>query len=162
MKSFFLISTLVFCALSPVAMAVPTPKMTEAEMTAAADLVVEGTVTHVSLRKRWIGDRPGIDTGYESGEFVSTLHVSKVLKGKIDQPTVKYFVAAYMEGKWDTPPPMGFVYEGTQAAITPGTSLRVFLKWNPEAKRFERVHFNSGFLVLKPSLQDFPKNENAH
>lgn len=130
-------------------------------MLAEADLVVEGTLSQVKLLKRWIGDRPGIDTGYESGEFESTLTISKSLKGdKKPGEAVKYFVSAYMEGKWDAPPPMGFVYEGTQDAITPGTVLRVYLKWNAEAKRYERVHFNSGFVVIKKSDKDFPRNEN--
>jgi hypothetical protein len=160
MRLILLIATLAVIGLSPVTQAVPTPKMSEEQMMAAADLVAEGTLSHVSLLKRWIGDRQGIDTGYEWGEFESTLKVTKILKGQNDLTTFKYFVSAYMEGTWDNPPPMGLVGEGTQAAVTPGTTLRVFLKWNPEGKRFERVHFNSGFVVLKPSALDFPKNEN--
>lgn len=145
------------CCSSPVS-AVPTPIMSGEEMTKAADVVVEGEIVSVTLTKRWIGDRVAVDEGYEWGEFESELLVSKSLKGKyaVNQ-TVRYFVSAYMEGKWDAPPPMGFVYEGTKNAITPGTRLRVYLKWNAENKKYERVHFNSGFVVLEPSDHAYPK-----
>ena len=148
---------LLLCSFSQVT-ALPTPSMSEEEMTKAADVVVEGQIVSVTLTKRWIGDRQGIDTGYESGEFESQLLVSKTLKGKYEaNRKICYFVSAYMEGKWDAPPPMGFVYEGTKDAITPGTRLRVYLKWNAENKRYERVHFNSGFVVLEPSDHPYPK-----
>jgi len=149
---------ILLCSSSQVS-ALPTPRMSEEEMTQAAEVVVEGEIVCVTLTKRWIGDRPGIDTGYESGEFESQLLVSKTLKGKYKvNQTIRYFVGAYMQGKWDAAPPMGFVYEGTKDAITPGTRLRAYLKWNAENKRYERVHFNSGFVVLESSDHAYPKS----
>jgi len=135
----------------------PVPEMSEREMLKTADVVVEGEVASVTLLKRWIGDRQGIDIGYECGEFEGHLLVIKTIKGKYKaNQTLRYFVSAYMEGKWDAHPPKGFVYEGTKAAVTPGTRLRVYLKWNAEGMRYERVHFNSGFVVLEPSDGAYP------
>lgn len=149
--------SILLCSASQVS-AIPTPILSEKEMTKAADVVVEGEIVSVTLTKRWIGDRPAVDAGYEWGEFESQLLVSKALKGKYEaNQTVRYFVSAYMEGKWDAPPPMGFGYQGTKDAITPGTRLRVYLKWNAENQRYERVHFNSGFVVLEPSDLAYPK-----
>ena len=157
-----IIWSLAFALLAQPALAIGTPRMSEPEMTAAADIVVEGTITHVALLKRWIGTTPGVDTGYEHGEFLSTLKITKSLKGDLKPGAdLKFFVSAYMEGTWDNPPPLGFVYDATQDAVTPDTSLRVFLKWNPTDKRYERIHFNSGFIVLKKSPKPFPKNENV-
>ena len=51
---------------------------------------------------------------------------------------------------------MQFVYEGTQDAVTPGTRLRIYLKWNAKRKSYERVHFNSGFVVLEKSAGAYP------
>lgn len=142
-------------AMPPVGM--PTPTMSEDEMTVAADIVVEGTITDVALLKRWMGERLGSDIGYEYGLFQSTLRISRVLKGRLKVgDTVRYVVQAYKEGKWDDEPARQFVYEGTKDAITPATKLRVFLKWNAEEKRYERVHFNSGFVVLEPSDKEIP------
>ena len=138
----------------------PTPKWDEGKMLRECDVAVEGQVTTVKLLKRWIGDRQGVDTGYEYGDFECSFLVQKELKGKFKEgQTVEYVVKAYMEGKWDNPPPMGFVYEGTQAAVTQGTELRLYLKWNPEEKVYERVHFNSGFTVISASSELFPKKE---
>jgi hypothetical protein len=137
---------------------IPTPTMSEEEMLKACDVAVEGQITAVKLAKRWLGDRPGIDTGYEHGTFECSLLVEKGLKGKFKPgETVRYTVEAYMEGRWDNPPQRGFVYEGTQAAVTPGTKLRLYLKWNAEKKEYQRVHFNSGFTVLAASNEAFPK-----
>jgi hypothetical protein len=137
-----------------------TPKMSEEEMTKVCDVAVEGQVTAVTLVKRWVGNRPGIDIGYEYGNFECSLLVEKSLKGKFKPgETVQYTVEAYMEGKWDKPRPRGFVYEGTQAAVTPGTKLRLYLAWNPDKKQYQRVHFNAGVTVLESSKKSFPRNE---
>jgi hypothetical protein len=144
------------------AVAIPTPRLSHDEMLKMADVVVEGEVIGVALTKRWIGDRAGIDTGYEQGDFESWFLITKVVKGDYQKDqTVQYFVHGYMEGKWKNPPPMGFVYEGTAAAITPGTKLRVYLKWNAKERRYERVHFNSGFEVLEESAQKYPTKVGA-
>lgn len=148
------------CGWSRSAQAVPTPRMSEAEMLAACDMAVEGEVVAVTLVKRWIGDRQGVDAGYEHGVFACTLKADKVLKGAVDDDgMVRYAVEAYMEGSWANPPPLGFVYEGTQAAVTPGSRIRAFLKRDPAKGDYRRVHFNSGFDVVRASDAAFPLRE---
>jgi hypothetical protein len=152
----FIVAVAVLC-ISPQVSALPTPTMNEGEMMGMADVVAEGEVSSVTLLRRWIGDRPGYDLGHERGEFEATLRIEKTLKGKNKvNETIRYFVEAYMEGKWNAPG-RGFVYINTTNAITPGTKLRVYLKWNAENKRYERVAFNSGFEVLKASDQAYPE-----
>ena len=124
----------------------------------AADVVVEGQVIGATLTKRWIGNRPGVDIGYEQGHFEVWFLIAKAIKGHYQkQQTLQYFVRAHMEGMWKTPPPSGFVYEGTGDAITPGTKLRLYLNWDEKHKRYERVHFNSGFVVLGKSDAKYPE-----
>ena len=59
-------------------------------------------------------------------------------------------------GKPARTPCIQFVYEGTQDAVTPGSKLRIYLKWNAKHKSYERVHFNSGFVVLEKSAGAYP------
>ncbi|MGB8853213.1 MAG: hypothetical protein WCC69_06580 [Pirellulales bacterium] len=140
--------------------AVPTPRMSEAEMLAACDVAVEGEVVAVTLVKRSVGNRQGIDLGYEQGVFACTLKADKLLKGESDDDgTIRYVVDAYMEGSWADATPRRFVYEGTQAAVTPGSRIRAFLKRDPEKGDYRRVHFNSGFDVVRASDAAFPMNE---
>jgi hypothetical protein len=159
----FLITSLAMLGNAALAFAqagLPTPKMSEEEMMKACDVAVEGRITTVKLAKRWMGDRPGIDSGYEYGNFECSFLVQINLKGKFESgQTVQYAVEAYMEGKWDNPSSRRFVYEGTQAAVSPGSKLRLYLKWNPDKKQYERVHFNSGFTVLWASDEKFPKKD---
>ena len=145
-----------FLCISSQVSALPVPMMSEGEMMGTAEVVAEGEVISVTLLRRWIGDRPGYDIGHDHGEFEATLRIEKSLKGehKVNE-NIRYFVKAYMERKWDTS--QRFCYINTTEAITPGTKLRVFLKWNAEKKRYERVAFNSGFEVLKASDQAYPE-----
>jgi hypothetical protein len=141
----------------PQVLTVPVPRLSHEEMMQAADVVVEGRVVGVTLTRRWIGDRPGVDIGYEHGHFEVWFFITKAIKGHYQKnQTLQYSVRAYMEGKWNNLPPMGFVYEGTAHAVTPGTTLRVYLKWDEEHKRYQRVHFNSGFVVLEESDNRYP------
>jgi len=127
---------------------VPTPTLTEEQLLDVADIVVEGDIIGVVLTKKWIGDRPAIDTGYEQGNFKTWLLITKAIKGKISEnDTVEFFTHAYMEGKWEVK--KRFIYEGTVDAIVPGNKIRIYLKWNSEERRYERVHFNSGIVLLK-------------
>lgn len=134
--------------LSNQAWALPTPAMSEAEMLKAADLVVEGEIIGVVLAKRWTGTTAGVDQGYEMGDFKSWVHVTKVLKGPstVDD-AVEIFTHAYKEGQWSRGGE--FVYAETETAITPGNRVRFYLKWDPKLRRYERIHFNSGYIPLK-------------
>ena len=137
--------------------AVPTPRLDEGAMLGMCDVAATGRVASVKLLRRWIGDRPGIDVGYEHGVFECVLAVEKPLKGDVVAGgTVTYLVDAYMEGLWDAPPPRGFVYEGTNAAVRPGTKLTVYLSLGPDGKEYRRVHFNSGLEIIEPSPAPFP------
>ncbi len=147
--SFALCLAIVWC--SSLAYAVPVERLDHGKMVKAADVVVEGQVIGVTLTKRWV------DMGYEHGYFSAWFLVSKAIKGNYQKhQTLEYFVTAYTEGKWKH---FGkrFVYRGTGLAITPGTRLRVYLKWDEEHKRYRRVHFNSGFEVLEVSCQKYPE-----
>lgn len=137
--------------------ALPTPQLTEAEMTKAADVVVEGRVLGVTLAKRWVGDRAGVDLGYEQGDFHGWLLVTAAEKGSVAaNQTLLYSVHAYAEGRWDDLPPRRLVYQGTQEAVTPGSLLRLYLKWDDQKRSYVRVHFNSGVTVLQAAPGPFP------
>ena len=134
--------------------ALPTPTLTEAEMLNHSDLVIEGRILGVVLTKRWLGDTPS-DRGYEQGDFMSWVLITKTLKGPLaPHDTAEVFTHAYAEGKWSDNLP--FVYEGTKLAITPGNRVRLYLKWGAPLRRYERVHFNSGYLLLEPSNAPIP------
>ena len=133
----------------------PTPHLTEAEALRQCNVAAEGQITAVTLVKRWVGTDQG-DLGYEQGIFKCSLLVEKPLKGNCRKgQTLEYVVHAYMEGKWDKPR-LRFEYEGTHAAVIPGSKLRVYLTWDREKQQYERVHFNSGFEIEAESTERFP------
>jgi hypothetical protein len=134
---------------------VPNPQLSEEEMLKEADLVIEGRVVGVVLTKRWTGDRPAVDQGYEQGNFKSWVLVTKAVKGPAGiNDTVEVFTHAYKEGKWSEV--RRFVPEGTEAAITPGNRVRFYLRWNAKNRRYERVQFNSGYVLLEGSKEKHP------
>jgi hypothetical protein len=133
---------------------VPTPILSEKEMIKEADLVVEGRIIGVVLTKRWVADDGGA-RGYEQGHFKSWVLVSKVLKGPAAaNDTIEVFTHAYKEGKWSKV--RRFVYEGTEAGITPGNRMRFYLRWDAKLRRYQRVHYNSGYLLLERSKGKYP------
>ena len=144
----------VACYPSPQSVALPTPQLSPAEMLKTADLVIEGRIIGVALTKRWTGTGAS-DQGYEQGDFRSWVLVSKVVKGPsaVDD-TVEVFTHAYKEGTWADVP--RFVYEGTEGIITPGNRVRLYLKWDAQLRRYERVHFNSGIVILEASKGQYP------
>ena len=149
--------SLLYCWAVFVVSAIEVTEFDHKHMMEISDVVVEGQIIGVTLVNRWIGNTPGVDVGYEMGEFEGWFLISKTLKGgyKVNQ-TLQYFVHAYKEGLWDSSPPRSFVYRETESLITPGTKLRLYLVWNPEIRKYERVHFNSGVVFIDSSEQKYP------